>query len=195
MIANDKFEKRMKALRIPAGFQLVLEVEERGWKDHPEPTMVYVLKNNMMEIRFDQTGAGHTNFNFEEDEVGRRTWQTFDRRGVEDSFYHLPLWDGDKTKYNLNAIVKEQIRRVGEYFEYRKTAIPVPGIPHTISPDRLAMFKARLKTHGQISFHPSGFGTGYIITTKMNRGAKPAPKAMIEFFGVGELFISTIEMD
>jgi hypothetical protein len=189
MISKVKFNKHVKAIQIPEGFTATMETEQRGWNNHPIPTLVYVVTNGDIEIRFDQTGAGHTLFN----EGGNQL--SFDRLGVEDSFYHLPLWDGDSGEYDLNVILQEQLERVAEYFEYKKTAISVPGIPHTISPDRLAMFKARLKKSGQISFMPSGFGTGYVVTTRMVRGAKPASKALNEFFGVGQLFVSTMEMD
>jgi hypothetical protein len=193
MISVKEFQARMRKLKVPAGFQVDLEVDTSGWG---EDTMAYIVRNSMMEIRFDQSGCGHTNFDLQEDDYGRRTWRTFDRRGVEDSFYHLPLWDSDKTRYDVNKILQEQIKRVRHFLRRMETALPVPGIPgHTLSPNKLVTFKARLKKHGQVSFHPGGFGTGYIVTTHMTRGAKPAGKALVEFFGIGELFVSTIEMD
>ena len=191
MISQKEFQKRMKKLKVPKGFQLDLEIESRGWKDHPIPTMVYVLKNDTVELRFDQTGSGHTIF---KDGDGQRT---FDQRGVEDSFYHLPLWNGDRTRYNLNTIVKEQLERVAEYFEYKKTAVSVPGLPHTVSPENKKKLTHRLSVHGTITLLPSGFGTGYVITTDRKRDSTVASAELAAFFGMkrGQVFISTIECD
>lgn len=190
MISKAKFEKHMKQLtQIPEGFTVSQETEQRGWRDHPMPVLVYVVKSETIEIRFDQTGSGHTLF------VNGDSKSTFDRLGVEDSFYHLPLWEGDPEPYDLNAILKEQVQRVAQYFEYKKTALTVPGIPFSIAPDSLAGYQQRLKTKGTISFMPSGFGTGYQISRAMRRGAKRASTAMEKFFGVAPLFISTFDAD
>lgn len=189
MISKVQFEKHVKKIKVPKGFTADMETEQRGWNNHPIPTLVYVLKGNGMEIRFDQTGSGHTLFTHEGKQL------CFDRYGVEDSFYHLPFGDWDKERYNLNTIVKEQIKRVEEYLKYTKTALQVPGIPHTVSPEAKVKLIERLKKNGQISFQPSGFGTGYIVTKNMVRGSKLAPKAMATFFGFDKLFISTVEMD
>jgi hypothetical protein len=196
MISNEEFHKRMKAVKVPEGFRMDLVIEERGWRNNPLSVRVYVITNDKVEVRFDQTGSGHTNWNMTENKHGQRTWSTFDRRGVEDSFYHLPLYDGDKTRYNVNKILTEQLRRVASSLIHEALAFPVPGIPgHTVSSEQLEKLQARLKKHGQISFHPSGFGTGYIITTKYVRGARTASVGTEKFFGVSPLFISTIEMD
>lgn len=196
MISQLNFRKRMQKLIVPDDFTATMDVEDRGWKGNPMPILVYVVKGNNIEIRFDQNGSGHTLFDIQEGEFGQRTWRTFDLRGVEDSFYHLPLWDGDKTKYNINKILKDQIARVAKQLQYEKSATEVPGIPgHTVNKDQLKALKARLSKNGQISFRPGGFGTGYIITTTPVRGSKPAIKAMRKFFDFENLYVSTIEMD
>lgn len=195
MISKKKFEAHVKTLQVPEGFTASWEKEVHGWGKGAETVHVFVVKSDTIELRFDQTGCGHTNFDMREDQYGRQFWSTLDRRGVEDSFYHLPLYKGDKTKYNLNKILVEQLERVAECLAARTTAISVPGIPFTVQPERLVRLKQELSKGRSISFMPSGFGTGYNISPKPQHGAKRASAEMQKFFGVAPLFISTFDAD
>jgi hypothetical protein len=190
IMSKEQFIQKMKKLtHIPEGFILTQEEETFGYSVNSEKWLVFVLKSDTIEMRFSQTGSGTTNFRKSDG-----AWLTFDRRGVEASFYHQPLWKGDKVK-SLNAIVKEQIQRVAERLKYYETALEVPTIPFTISPSRKEDLIKQLRTRGSISFMPSGFGTGYTITTRWVRDSRPANKKLEAFFGVGSLYVSTFDAD
>ena len=192
-ISKAKFAKHVKSIVVPEGFTASTEVERWfGNAAYNPQTQVFVLKSDTIELRFDQTGGGHTLFT---DGKGHKL--CFDRRGVEDSFYHLPMWEGDDTVYDLNAIVAEQLERVAEYLKVADTFIQVPDLPFTVTPERLVELKKQLKTREQITFMPSGFGTGYIVSygTKHRSGTKRATQATEKFFGVTPLYISTFDAD
>ncbi len=187
MISKAKFAKHIKQVTVPQGFVASMEVEDL-WKNCSQ--QVFVLKSDDIEIRFDQNGCGHTIYSY-----GGRKY-TFDRRGIEDSFYHLPLWGGDES-YDLNLIIAEQLDRVTKSLKIIAKSIDVPGVPFTTTPERLEHMKKQLKSGGQVSFTPQGFGTGYIISygAKHHSDAKRAPKATEDFFGVSSLYISTFDAD
>lgn len=150
---------------------------------------VFTLKSDTVEIKFDQTGGGHTSF------LHQDKWLCFDRRGIEDSFYHLPLWDGDDVP-DVNAIVAEQLERIENYKKEFETVLQVPGLPFTVTPKRLAELKKRLQSNNSITFTPSGFGIGYVLARRRtDRNDKRATAATSDFFGVPTLFISTFDTD
>ncbi len=188
MISKKDFRKRMKGLTIPKGFTSEMR-EEKDWGNVSTTHLIFVVKSDDIELRFDQSGSGHTDF-----KIGDSTL-TFDRLGVEDSFYHLPFGDWDKVKYDLNAILKEQLSRVAKQRERAETAMAVPDIPFTLAPEELKKYKSRLAKGNQITFMPSGFGTGYQISKVPRRDAKRASSKMEAFFGIDPLFISSFDAD
>lgn len=180
-----------KLTEIPEGFTTKLVTERFGTKGDHNFTYVVKSEEQGIEIVFDQYGGGHTNFKVE----GQNSWLTFDQRGISDSFYHHPQWEGDTREYDLNALFKEQLQRISDQREYLKVAKAVPGIPFKVSPDRLVNLKAQLKKGKPISFVPGGFGIGYQISSKKFAGFVRASGAMEDFFGVQPLFIQSIECD
>lgn len=176
-----EFEAKMKTLSVPAGFTTEQSAD------------AFTLKSDSIEIKFDRSGSGHTNF-----KVGG-SWKTLDRRGVEDSFYHVSLYDGDDRTLDLNVIVQEQLAHVQESLRYYETAIAVPSLPFTVAPERLAVLKQDLQKTGRICFTPSGFGTGYEIAKKPTRncrfGETRAKPELETFFGVTPLYVSTLDCD
>lgn len=189
------FTKRMQSITIPDGFTAAMREEKDGWVKGQKTYLVYTLtKPDDTKIEFDQYGSGHTKF------LTEKGWRTFDRTGVEDSFYHLPFEHEKGKKIDLNALVAEQLARIEKSRDYFKSAISVPGLPNfTVAPDRVAKLKADLKKFGVITFTPSGFGTGYSITKKPTRGlrygesrAKPELEA---FLGHSPLYVSTMDCD
>lgn len=185
MITNAKFAKHVKAITTPDGFTAEM-IEETRFK----PVMqVYVLKNDTIEIKFDQSGCGHTRF-----KVGEG-WRTFDRLGVEDSFYHLPLWATHEIP-PLNDIVAEQFERIAKSLAYHKTAVQIPDIPFTTSPEAVGKLKDELKTKGVIRFTPSGFGTGYEVLRKPRSYSCTRATAKLEtFMGLSPLYVATFDAD
>lgn len=190
IISKAKFAKHIKSITVPQGF--VASMEDDRWYGNPEydpHTQVFVLKSDSIELRFDQSGCGHTLFTHKGSQL------CFDRRGIEDSFYHLPMLDGDDVP-DVNAIVTEQIERVAEYLKIADDFIQVPDLPFTVTPKRLAELKTRLRNNNSITFRPSGFGIGYVLARhRTDRNDKRSTSKTEDFFGVGPLFISTFDAD
>jgi hypothetical protein len=169
---------------VPEGFTT-------EWRENYDfsGTTVFVMKKDDIEFIFRSGGPGTCKF-----KIGDG-WRTFDRRGVDDSFYWKPLYKGHEV--NLEETFEELFKRIAKSREFSLTAINVPEIGHSVSPERLTTLKGELNKKGSISFYPSGFGTGYNITKKTTRrfGVKRATKALEDFFGVAPLFIETFDCD
>lgn len=186
MMSNDDFASTMATLAVPVGF--TTELLDAEW---PGGTKKYVVKSDDVEITFDQYGErGHTRF-----KVGDK-WCTFDRRGISDSFYWAPMYDGD-TKPSLDEQLAEQLKRISDSRAYHTTAIQIPDIPFTVAPDGVQSLKVKLQKHGHIHFTPSGFGTGYTISKNGLglRDRRRATKKLEEFLGHSPLYITTFDAD
>jgi hypothetical protein len=196
--SNAAFKKRMSTITVPEGFTATFGEETWGWGANKITQLTFTLyKEDDTKIKFDQSGAGHTEFKSE------RGWGTYDRRGVEDSFHHIPYdFEKNQTPPDLNAIVAEQLARIVKSREYYKTAVAIPGLPggFTVKPEGVAGLKKQLAAkNGHLTFTPSGFGTGYCITKKPTRGcrygeerAKPELEA---FLGQSPLYVHTLDCD
>lgn len=163
-----------------------------NWIDDPYYGKEYVLANKKSEITFTfhQGGDGTTSFKTTDGH-----WRTFDRRGVESSFYWKP-WDyKGAPKVNLKEMLDEQLQRIAASREYFNTAIIVPEIGFSVSPANLEKLKMTFKNAGYHSFHPSGFGVGYTVSAKPLRFGKKASKELMDFFGVAPLYIATFDAD
>jgi hypothetical protein len=191
-LTKEQFREHMAALTIPPGFTGVFEQQSFG---HQYNELVFVLSNNAgIEIRFDQSGCGHTRF-----KIDGRGWLTFDRLGVEDSFYHLPMWQGDTNKLSLNTIVEQQLARIEQNRLHELKAVTVPGIGFRVSPERADQLKIEIKERGHVTFMPSGFGTGYIVAKKPQQGCrfgeKRASQALETFLGHSPLYVCPMDCD
>src|SRR5262245_31925192 len=96
-LTKAQFRKHVKAITIPDGYTAVWS-EEQGFYNN-STHLVYTLVSPKIKIEFTQYGAGHTHY---KDPAHGDFWFNFDRTGVEDSFYHLPMWANDEPK-DLNA--------------------------------------------------------------------------------------------
>lgn len=181
-----ELKKMASKFPVPEGFTT-------EWRENYDynGTTAFVMKKEKdgVEFIFRPGGPGTCKF-----KIGDG-WRTFDRCGVDDSFYWKPLFKGDEV--NLEETFEELFKRIAKSREFSLTAISVPEIGHSVSPERLTTLKAELNKNGFISFHPSGFGTGYNVTKKTTRryGVKRATKALEDFFGVAPLFIETFDCD
>jgi hypothetical protein len=187
----DRFKSFMSKMKLPEGFTGAFDADERygGTVWHS-----FIVKGPGVEFKFGQGGDGHTRF-----EVEGKGWFSFDRTGVEDSFYWLPLFHGDDARGleagGCEAIMAEQLERIAQRREYHLSAVAVPGIPFSVAPAGIADLQARLKKQGRIDFMPSGFGTGYIVTQRATQNAKRASVELEKFLGVAPLFVSTFDAD
>jgi hypothetical protein len=168
------------------------------------PNYTLTSPDGGIEIIFRTGGCGTTKFR-----VGDK-WYTFDRHGVDSSFYWLDwgLSEAKKKKKTLDIgkIIAEQIARVQDRLLFHAGALDVPEIGHKIAPERKGVLTAALKSEGHITFTPSGFGTGYtvaIFSHVTKNGSKiagfsrwrRATAALDDFFNVGPLWIETFDCD
>lgn len=184
--AQKALEREMKKVKVPEGFTAAW-----GPDDHGQHVYKMTGPANDIEFIFRPFGGGTTRY-----KAPDGSWRTFDRTGVEDSFYWQPFTKGEKV--NFDEIFTEQFRRIAERLEFFKTAVKVPDLGYSISPDRHAQIKADLKKGKHAAFHPSGFGTGYNLVTKPPRqmyGVKRATPALETFFDHSPLWLASFDAD
>jgi hypothetical protein len=116
-------------------------------------------------------------------------WRTFDRRGVDDSFY---LTEEDDALATLHAFSEKAEASRLKSATLRK----VPGTPFEMYEEKILGYAERLIRDGFIHLTPSGMGTGYRITSRCEEDSKLLPEATSSFFGVkGPLYYSTFDHD
>lgn len=118
-------------------------------------------------------------------------YYSFDRTGVEDSFYGT-----DET--DINELVAKQQARIQASIERIGRSVAVPGLPFSVTPERQAELSNRLNTQGVVSLTPSGFGTGYMLHKKAPRSTryfKEGSKELAQFFGLPAIWITTFDHD
>lgn len=189
-LTDKQFTKHVSIVKVPEGFTSEMTTVKSCWGPNEPTELVFVLKSDDVKIEFDQNGSGHTHFKTGDG------WLCFDRRGIEDSFYHLPLYEKDTVK-DINEIVAKQLVKIGERREYHKTAVKIPDVGYTTSPEGVEKLKAQMKKVGNVSFHPSGFGTGYRVTKKtlQRYGVRRAKPELETFFGVSPLWVESFDAD
>jgi hypothetical protein len=119
-------------------------------------------------------------------------WTSFDRRGIDDSFYS-PF--GEPLPDPL-VVTKEQIIRIKRWREQDALKENVPGTPYRINPQQRSEYCRRLQQGLPIEFTPSGMGIGKRYHTKRRTPyAKPAPREMATYFGVSALWMTEFDYD
>lgn len=175
----------LAAIPTPDGFVKTDVVEEWSPKQkwpgvqfvgHDGKTTIKVIMHNVEDEY--APGTGHTDF------VTSRGSFSFDRHGVDDSFYV----NAEDTPAKVFDELLNQIRRVVESRERHLTSETVPFVGYIVTPDRKVEIAATLRSGGVHSFTPSGFGTGYRFSTNRRKvgtwDVKTAPEAFGKFFGV-----------
>jgi hypothetical protein len=196
----------LAAIPVPPGMLVTFhdEMIEERWNEKtkkydmaPCPTAVFAGDGITMRLSMDGSGdythgSGHTTFTTERGE------RTFDRTGVEDSFSVCPKYralPADTPKV-VGMKLLEQIDLVADARERVKNSVPVPGLGYSVTPETRAKYTADLLAGREVSFTPSGFGTGYRLTVRQHsRYDKPAKPETREFFGVRTLFIQQLDCD
>lgn len=148
----------------------------------PKPTE-YELQNS-----FGIRGSGHTTFYTSK---GR---MTFDRRGVDDSFYVTNRDDVE----SVNATIAAQIARVAESRARLATCLTMPKYGYNVTPEILERDRDLLKRGLVARYAPAGFGTGHFFARSRNRVSRyavRADKTVEDFFAVGPLFVETFDHD
>jgi hypothetical protein len=149
---------------------------EIHWMAEPEPLTSYSMR-----------GHGHTSFTTSQ---GTRT---FDRTGVEDSFYV-------SVKDDVAAIrktIERQLEKIAESRARISNSVPVPGIGFLVTPEAKASVTALLKAGKSHSFTPSGFGTGYRLSAGKRKSSwdRRASSEMEAFFDVSPIWLQTLDCD
>jgi hypothetical protein len=132
------------------------------------------------------SGSGHTLYKNADGQ-----WRTFDRRGVDDSFYLGAYGDND-----VNTVVQQQIERIANAKERLKQMLSIPGFGFSIHQDSYGPVKKKLQQGGTHTFTPSGFGIGHRISTNRRTSySKPLPQETADFFDVKQLWDEQFDHD
>ena len=117
---------------------------------------------------------------------------SYDRRGVEDSFYN-----GNRFDANPNDQITEQLARIEASRGRIDNSVEIPVLGRLISNERLAEVRKDFQSKKSEGFgsQPSGFGTAYYITKNQTRWSKRADERLEKFFGYSPLYIQESEMD
>jgi hypothetical protein len=135
---------------------------------------------------YDYLASGHTSF------TSTQGIRTFDRTGVEDSFYLNPQ-DG---LVGLKSKIEAQIKRVAESRECIKSQVPIPGLGFLVTEQRKAEVTTLLRAGKSTTFTPSGFGVGYRLhhrqRSRWDNRAKPETE---RFFDVSPIYLEQMDCD
>lgn len=121
----------------------------------------------------------------------RGNWRSFDRLGVCDSF--SSPYDAELPE--PAAVIDEQIERVAQWRVEDADRVDVPTLGYRISPSTRTAYTLKLKAGMPVTFTPSGFGQGKILSKRRSRYADPAPAELARFFDVPALWIETFDHD
>jgi hypothetical protein len=191
----NKVKKLSAMIDVPKDFEKESDIPEVG-KEYPESfeTPKIILKNEEVQVEFFITFykgnldvIGTTNYKY------NGSWYTFDRRGVENSFY-MTTADESKVNYfvcgeliteeSVNKMVEVQIAKCKEAVERLSNTLVVPQFGHHVTEERRKEIATKLKKGGCHTFAPSGFGTAHVVSMKRTRWSKPVKKEVSEFFGI-----------
>jgi hypothetical protein len=173
--------------------------ETEKWPGQPDMP-VFVLTGNGITIRVNFWGgdikkpvsasnvlaSGHVSFTTSKGE------RTFDRTGVEDSFY--VYWRGVPA---VQAEIEKQITKVAESRTRIDGMVSIPGIPFLINPAEIENTAALIRGNGK-RFLPSGFGTGYYLYSRSKPASRYDGRATVnteKFFGVSPIWIRHEDCD
>lgn len=140
-----------------------------------------ILENADKSIQFifHNNGDGTTRF------TTTKGTRTFDRHGVNSSFYWTDEWDNkDGTK--MVAELTTHLARIEARRVFIATSITVPQIGYSISEQMRAEHQATLKSGRSITFTPSGFGQSQTLYTgrQQFRYDTPATQELKDFFAI-----------
>lgn len=197
--------RMLRDIVTPKGFKREVTTEINRWNSKPYKVLVLASPSIKIEIYF--TGNrkdffladGHVSFKAD------GGWRSYDRYGVEDSFYiENPLqwvgsrWeDGTDVIARANETIKNFIEvKIPESLALIARSESVPGIPFSVTPERKAAITKALKSKQSNTFMPSGFGIGYTLwTRKIDSFCERGSKEMEKFFGVSPIYISKFDAD
>jgi hypothetical protein len=171
---------------------------EGRWLRLTSPSVVIVL-NYPDKSTLCHAGSiiadGHTYYL---DPINPDGWYTFDRTGVDDSFYLSAPCDWDKDGLDLTKKVQEQLDRIRERLAKSLAAGPRIDIPHTgfsVTQGGKVKITERLLGGQGYSLTPSGFGRGLNLRTRRTSHWDKYRPDLAAFFGVPEVWVSEFDHD
>lgn len=193
-LSKDQAFEKLQSIKVPEGYT---------WRYQPSQgysSEAWVLENIQIKLEFDLRGGGHTSFTPD----GKR-WLTFDRRGIEDSFYWLPFSIAKNVKAaepDLNAIVDEQRKKCVAAIADNHNVLDIPGTCFRAHKNRVEEWKKLIKAGKVALMTPAGMGTALHVRSKAapprSRGYNPwrrAPAELEAFMGLGPLWVESVDWD
>lgn len=192
----DQLGELIDGIHVPEGFtKAVVQSEDK------EEISISLTKPDDVWIRAELynspdeglTGTGHTDF------MNRGFRSTYDRRGIDDSFYVEGGASVAEIVECINREVREQLARIEKSRAHALASTPAPGLGHLLTPEQRAEIGKKLTRGGSHLFRPSGMGTAYEATTKRPRdrfGWKAADPKLSEYLGVkGPIYLIMHDYD
>lgn len=134
--------------------------------------------------------SGHTDFK------SAHGWLTFDRHGIEDSFYVQE----DDTVESATQRVMEQVQKCRDSMARHANTVRLPGIRFTClkTQEQIAEITKKLRAGQRVDLAPSGMGQGVTLTTHRPRvkyGVTAAVPELKKLLGVDTLFLESFDHD
>jgi len=189
---SDTIKKWQSQFKMPEGFKFTSPEFTSGGRK--------AIINNKDTIKIEWSIEGHlyagkisymldgsTNFK------NNKGWFSFDRIGVESSFYVDSDSDGT---VDLNKVIPEQIKRAEDAIKETKSYVKVPTTGFTISPDSVKEMSNNLKAGKTERLTPSGFGIELELSSSpKSRYAKKGPTELAKFFGLSVIYVEEHDRD
>lgn len=184
-------QEYVDAVVAPDGF--TKKVSEETWGK--QVSILVSLKSEDVEVKWsfskeqvrsdDTSVTGTTNYKAPDGK-----WYTFDRPGVDQSFYDWFMCE--PMKY-----FEEQVTKAKEAIERQRLepVVEVPGTKINVTEKRRKQIMADLKSGKSARITPSGFGVGFDLSTKKSSQWSKSVPAMATFFGVPKLYGDQLDCD
>jgi hypothetical protein len=151
--------------------------------------------DGLVRISWNKTSKGKNKWDSNDGTTEFRTsekagWRSYDRYGLDSSFYFVDATDLAKQIPKQIARARAGIAVALEPHFY------VPDMPYSMRAERRDALRVQLKKQGIIDLHPSGMGTAHHITTRPRGNFSTAgSNELCEFFGVQQCWVSTYDYD
>lgn len=197
-------QKLIDKIDVPDGFDLTDGIGWReGLEDHSVSTRYgrrkmrgaywLMLASNDRAMIFN-ISTSNREFSVTGSTMYRRndTWYTFDRRGIESSFYM------DSIGEDPNGIIVMEMKRISDRMA-KPAALVIPGLRNMmVSVKRHDEIRRELKAHRCPIITPAGMGVAYRLHTRPSRRRAwdvPADPRTAAFFGVDRLWLERLDWD
>jgi hypothetical protein len=126
------------------------------------------------------------------------SWASFTRRGIDvDSCSLVPTTQTPYSHqyHNVVALLLGETERCLRARAASDRSVQVPGLPYSLSPERLVNYKRALANGESVTLAPHGMGVAHRISTKRFGFAEAHTGPLAEFFGQRRVFVTTLDWD